>query len=171
MCDVQSYVINILQLLPCFVGSHIWEVICHFLRTLKQPFREDMWQWAKASCQPWVRSLDFLPPAMSSGSFWKWIIQPWYSLQMTAALAKFFTVTLREALNQMRSGKSFLDFWCTETMWENKCVLMSSAALFWVTCLHSNRNLTVRFKGSGILQEITSNLGVPRKNLQSTWKQ
>ena len=115
-----------LQLLPCFVGSlTLGEITYHFLRPSYNPLERFTWQGTKASCQDLARAWDFLPLTLWVGHFGNGYPQAPCSLQITAILASFFTVTLRQTLSQNHSGKLFLDLWCTKTEWEHRCVLLS----------------------------------------------
>ena len=67
---------------------------------------------------------------IESGYSFKVDLRPWSSLQMIVGLADSLTETSWEILSQKQPAKSFQDFWLPETLWVNKCLLLS-AAKFW----------------------------------------
>ena len=80
------------------------------------------------------------PASHVNNPSWRCILQPQWSLQMTAVLVNFLTVTLWEAQSQNHSTKPFqiLD---PQKLWENESVCMFQASNVEGNLLCNNRQL------------------------------
>ena len=100
---------------PRSLGSHtLRKAKCHVMRTSKQPCDQ-------VHVKPSANNQHITKPP------WNDFLQPWPSLQMTAAPNDILTAPRWEPPSQSFTVKMLLNSWSTETVRDNKCLL----SVFW----------------------------------------